>query len=156
MQKVRVLFLCTGNSARSQMAEAFLRAFGGPGYEAHSAGLKPQGIHPLTHRVMAEAGISLEGQYSKNVSEYLGKLHFSHLITVCDSAQKQCPTVFPGTGYRLHWSFEDPAGIPGTEEEKLTGFRQVRDQISRRIREWLEEQAQGAPEASPLQERNDP
>jgi arsenate reductase (thioredoxin) len=140
MRKSKVLFLCTGNSARSQMAEAFLRHLGGGRFEAYSAGLEPQGIHPYTRQVMEEVGIDLEGQHSKHVSEYMGKLHFSYLITVCASADKKCPAIFPGAGTRLHWPFEDPAGAAGTEEEKLSQFRWVRDQISRHIKAWLQEQ----------------
>jgi arsenate reductase len=137
MSKVKVLFLCTGNSARSQMAEAFLRKYGGDEFEAYSAGLEPKGISPYANRVMEEVGISLSGQYSKHVKEYMGKIHFGYLITVCDEAEKNCPTTFPGIAQRLHWSFEDPAAFVGTDEEKLAKFREVRDQIDQRIKEWL-------------------
>ncbi|MEW5718605.1 MAG: arsenate reductase ArsC [Chloroflexota bacterium] len=139
MNKIRVLFLCTGNSARSQMAEAFLRKYAADHFEAYSAGLEPKGIHPLTERVMGEIGISLAEQYSKNVTEYLGKVHFGYLITVCANAEKNCPTVFPGLGRRLHWVFDDPAAFEGTEEEKLQKFREIRDQIDRQIQNWLAE-----------------
>jgi len=137
--KTRVLFLCTGNSARSQMAEAFLRHYAGDRFEAYSAGLEPKGIHPLTVRVMEEIGVPLTGQYSKDVSEYIGKLHFGYLITVCANAEERCPTAFPGVGQRLHWAFDDPAAVEGTDEVKLAKFREIRDQIDRRIREWLEQ-----------------
>jgi arsenate reductase len=137
--KDRVLFLCTGNSARSQMAEAFLRHYAGSQFEAYSAGLEPKGINPYTVRVMEEVGIPLTGQYSKDVREYMGKLHFGYLITVCANAEERCPTTFPGVGQRMHWAFDDPAVVEGTDEEKLLKFRQVRDQIERRIREWLKE-----------------
>lgn len=137
--KTRVLFLCTGNSARSQMAEAFLRRYAGDRFEAYSAGLEPKGIHPLTVRVMEEIGIPLTGQYSKDVREYLGKLHFGYLITVCAHAEEKCPTAFPGVGQRLHWALDDPAAVEGSDEDKLAKFRQVRDQIGERIREWLEQ-----------------
>jgi len=137
--KTRVLFLCTGNSARSQMAEAFLRHYAGDRFEAYSAGLEPKGIHPLTVRVMEEIGIPLTGQYSKDVSEYMGKLHFGYLITVCANAEDRCPTTFPGVGQRLHWTLDDPAAVEGTDEIKLAKFREIRDQIDRRIREWLEQ-----------------
>lgn len=136
----RVLFLCTGNSARSQMAEAFLRKYGGEKYEAHSAGLNPKGLHPITSQVMSEIGIDVSGQRSKGVSEYLGKLLFHHLITVCDDADKNCPTSWPGISNRMHWSFEDPAAFDGSDEEKLAKFRQIRDQIEERIKGWLTEQ----------------
>ncbi len=137
MKNTRVLFLCTGNSARSQMAEAFLRKYGGEQFEAYSAGLEPKGLNPLTVRVMEEVGIDISNQRSKSVSEYLGKAHFQYLITVCDDADKNCPTVWPGVNKRLHWSFQDPAAFVGTEDEKLDKFRQVRDQIEARIRAWL-------------------
>lgn len=136
----RVLFLCTGNSARSQMAEAFLRKFGGEKYEAHSVGLEPKELHPLTIQVMNEVGIDVSGQRSKGVGEYLGKLLFQHLITVCDDADKNCPTSWPGISNRMHWSFEDPAAFDGSDEEKLAKFRQIRDQIEERIEGWLTEQ----------------
>lgn len=137
----RVLFLCTGNSARSQMAEAFLRKYGGENYEVQSAGLEPKGLHPLTIQVMNEIGIDISGKRSKGVSEYLGKVLFQYLITVCDNADKNCPTTWPGISNRLHWSFEDPAAFEGTDEEKLAKFRQIRDQIEKRVKDWLAEQA---------------
>jgi len=135
----RVLFLCTGNSARSQMAEAFLRKYGGEQFEAFSAGLEPKNIHPLTIRVMQEIGMDISNQTSKGVEMYLGKTHFQYLITVCDDAEKNCPTIFPGVNQRLHWSFEDPVRFTGTEEEKLQKFRAIRDQIEQRVKDWLEE-----------------
>jgi len=137
MSKTKVLFLCTGNSARSQMAEAFLRKYGGDEFEAYSAGLEPKAMHPYTNRVMEEVGVNLSGQYSKHVKEYMGKIHFGYLITVCDEADKNCPTAFPGVSQRINWSFEDPTAFLGTDEEKLTKFREVRDQIERTIKEWL-------------------
>jgi arsenate reductase (thioredoxin) len=133
----RVLFLCTGNSARSQMAEAFLRKVGGEAFEAHSAGLEPKGMNPLTVQVMQEVGIDVSGQKSKGVGEYLGKVLFQYLITVCDDAEKNCPSTWPGISQREHWSFEDPAAFDGTEAEKLAKFRQVRDQIETRIKAWV-------------------
>lgn len=133
----KVLFLCTGNSCRSQMAEAFLRKYGGDQFEAFSAGLQPTEINPYTYKVMAELGLDLAGQRSKGVEEFLGKTLFQYLITVCDDADKNCPTVWPGVSKRMHWSFEDPAKFEGSEEEKLQKFRAVRDQIQARIREWL-------------------
>ncbi len=132
----RVLFLCTGNSARSQMAEAFLRKYGEDRFEAHSAGLEPKGLNPLTIKVMQEAGIDVSGQKSKGVGVYLGKVLFQYLITVCDDAEKNCPSTWPGISKREHWSFEDPAALEGTDEEKLAKFRQVRDQIEIKIKEW--------------------
>ena len=141
MSKAKVLFLCTGNSARSQMAEAFLKKYGGNQFEAYSAGLEPKGIHPYTERVMEEIGVSLSGQYSKHMKEYMGKVHFGYLITVCDEAEKSCPTAFPSIFRKIHWSFEDPAAFVGTDEEKLAKFREVRDQIEQQIKIWLEGQA---------------
>src|SRR5688572_29730640 len=140
MSKQRVLFLCTGNSARSQMAEALLRRNAGDVFEVHSAGLEPKGINPLTVKVMAETGIDISHQTSKGIESYLGKTHFHYLITVCDDADQNCPTVWPGVNTRLHWSFEDPAKFEGSEEEKLAKFREVRDQVEERIRQWVVEQ----------------
>ena len=140
MSKAKVLFLCTGNSARSQMAEAFMRKHGGGQYDAYSAGTEPKSINPYTGRVMEEAGVSLSGQYSKHVKEYMGKIHFAYIITLCDEAEKSCPAIFPGMGQRLHWSFEDPGAIVGSDDEKLAKFREVRDRIERQIKEWLTEQ----------------
>ena len=137
MSKTKVLFLCKGNSARSQMAEAFLRKYGGDQYDAYSAGTEPRGINVYTERVMEEAGVRLSGQHSKHVKEYLGKIHFAYVITLCDEAEKSCPAIFPGMGQRLHWSFEDPAAIVALDDEKLAKFREVRDRIERRIKEWL-------------------
>jgi arsenate reductase len=137
MSKLKVLFLCTGNSAHSQMAEAFVRKYGDERFEAHSAGLEPKGINPFTVRVMEEVGIDISGQRSKGVSTYLGKELFQYLITVCDDADRNCPTVWPGVNQRLHWSFVDPAAFEGTDEEKLARFRQVRDQIEARVKAWL-------------------
>lgn len=139
MSKQRVLFLCTGNSARSQMAEAFLRKYAGDVLEVHSAGLEPKGINPLTVQVMQEAGIDISHQQSKGIETYLGKALFQYLITVCDDADQNCPTVWPGVNTRLHWSFEDPAKFTGTEEEKLAKFREVRDLIEQRIKAWVVE-----------------
>ena len=136
----KVLFLCTGNSARSQMAEAFLRHYAGDHFDAFSAGLEPKGIHPLTKQVMEEIGVDLDDQYSKDVRDYLGKTIFSYIITVCSNAERNCPTTFLGHSHRLHWKFEDPAALGGSDEEKLAKFREVRDQIDQRIRSWLAEQ----------------
>jgi arsenate reductase len=141
MAQTRVLFLCTGNSARSQMAEAFLRKYAGDQFEAHSAGLEPKGMNPLTIQVMDEVGMDISGYKSKGVDTYLGKVMFQYLITVCDDADKNCPTVWPGVNQRLHWSFEDPVAFVGTEEERLAKFRQVRDQIDQKIKAWIAEQA---------------
>jgi arsenate reductase len=132
----RVLFLCTGNSARSQMAEAFLRTLGGDRFESCSAGLHATGIHPLTERVMAERGIDIGGQRSKDLSEYLGRVNFGMLITVCDRATEECP-IFPGVATRLHWPLDDPVAVGGSDEERLEAFRRIRDEIERHVRELL-------------------
>lgn len=139
MAKMTVLFLCTGNSARSQMAEAFLRNYGGTRFEPYSAGLEPKEINPYTIRVMEEIGFDLNGHYAKDVMEYMGKKHFGYLITVCAHAEKHCPRIFPGVGKRLHWDIEDPAAFVGTETEKLEKFREIRDEMKARILAWMDE-----------------
>lgn len=141
MSRPRVLFLCTGNSARSQMAEAFLRAYASDHFEVHSAGLEPKGhILPEVLTVMIERGLDMEGQTSKSVREYLGKTHFAHTITVCGDAEENCPAVFLNMGKHEHWPFDDPARFQGSEEEKLEFTRQIRDQMDERILHWLNEQ----------------
>jgi arsenate reductase (thioredoxin) len=142
--KPKVLFLCTGNSARSQMAEAYLRHYAGDRYEVFSAGLNPQGINAHTVRVMEEAGVPLEGQWSKDVKEYLKRVNFGYLITVCHHAEKNCPRTFLGVSKRLHWELEDPAAFAGGEEETIARFRQVRDQIESKVRGWLADPDAGA------------
>ena len=144
MTKTRVLFLCTGNTARSQMAEAFLRAQGGDDYEAFSAGFAPREINPLTVKAMEERGFDLSGQHAKGLSDYLGKVHFGYLINMCERTERECPKTFPGMGTRLDWPFEDPVAFEGTEEERLAKFREVRDAIEVRIREWVAEHAPSA------------
>ncbi len=136
VSKTRVLFLCTGNSARSLIAEALLRKHGGDRFEVHSAGLEPKGINPYTRRVLAEVGIDMAGQSSKDLKTYLGQQHFGYLITVCSNAEERCP-VFPGVSIRLYWPFEDPAAVAGSDDEKLAAFRAARDQIEARIVEWV-------------------
>ncbi len=135
----KVLFLCTGNSARSQMAEAFLRKFGQGQFEAFSAGLEPKGLNPLTIQVMEEIDFDMSGYRSKGIQEYLGKELFQYLVTVCDDAERNCPRVWPGVNQRLHWSFEDPAAFTGTDDEKLAKFRQIRDQIRERVTAWVDQ-----------------
>ena len=129
MEKNRVLFLCTGNSARSQMAEGLLRHLAGESYEVESAGTAPKGLHPRTIEVMRELDIDVSGHTSKNLDRFLGQ-HFDHVITVCDRAQEQCP-VFPGVT-PMHWSFDDPAAVEG--DGQLDAFRRVRDEILDRVR----------------------
>jgi len=139
MLKIKVLFLCTGNSARSQMAEAILRRRAGDRFEVHSAGLEPKSINPFTLRVMEEIGYDLSDQRAKDVVEYLGKHHFGYLITVCAHAEAHCPTTFLGVSQRLHWPIEDPAAFEGSEEETLARFRQARDEVAAHIDAWLAE-----------------
>ena len=138
MMKSKGLFLCTGNSARSQMAEAFLRKYAGERFDVFSAGLEPQGINPFAGKVMEEISLDLSGHYSKDVTEFLGTTHFRYVITLCDHAESRCP-IFPGASIRLHWPFEDPAVFQGTEEQKLNKFREIRDQIRARIESWSRE-----------------
>ncbi len=137
-RKIKVLFLCTGNSARSQMAEAFLRRYGGDLFEVYSAGLEPKDINPYTLRVMGEIGLDMRDHYAKPVSQFLGRTHFGYLITVCTKAEELCP-VFPGVSQRMFWPFEDPAAYEGGDEEKLRKFREVRDQIEKKVRNWVQE-----------------
>ncbi len=127
-----MLFLCTHNSARSQMAEGFLRHLAGDRFEVHSAGTEATAVRPQAIEVMCELGIDISGQESKTLERYLGQ-PFDYVITVCDEANEACP-VFPGAIRRLHWSFEDPAQAIGGEEERLRVFRSVRKQIVERIR----------------------
>lgn len=139
MNKPRVLFLCTANSARSQMAEALFRHQAGDRFEAHSAGLEPKEINPYTRLVLEEWGLDLSAQYSKGIRTYLGKMLFAYLVTVCADAEDKCPTTFPGVAKRLHWAFDDPAALEGTHEEMLAEFRRVRDEIDARIKSWAVE-----------------
>ena len=127
----RILFVCTHNSARSQMAEGLLRALGGDRFRAFSAGTEATRVRPLAIRAMAELGIDIAGQESKTLDRYLGA-PFDAVVTVCDAAHEACP-YFPGAARRLHWSFEDPAAARGSEEEQLATYRRVRDQIRARI-----------------------
>ena len=136
-QKTSVLFLCTGNSCRSQMAEAWLCELGGERFAVYSAGLEPHGVHPLTIQVMEEAGCDMSAHRSKHLDEFIGTVDFDFLITVCGNADERCP-VFPGMGTRLHWPFEDPASFEGPQDQKLDFFRRVRDQIKQKIQIWLD------------------
>ncbi len=136
--KPKILFLCTGNSARSQMAEGFLRHYAGDKFEVHSAGIDPQGINPLAIKVMAEKGISIENQTSDGISKYLGKQHFGIVVTVCDHAEANCPRVWLDTQDRhIHWGFEDPTAFEGDQEAKLAKFREIRDVIDETMQEYL-------------------
>jgi arsenate reductase (thioredoxin) len=133
MRKKRVLILCTGNSARSQMAEGLLRADAGDRFEVESAGTKPSLVRPEAIEAMREIGIDLSGHRSKHVDEFNGQ-HFDYVLTVCDNARESCP-VFLGEAEKRHHSFEDPAAVEGEWEVRLASFRKVRDQL----RDWLRE-----------------
>jgi arsenate reductase len=133
--KKRVLILCTGNSARSQMAEGLLRHDAGDRFEVESAGTRPSHVRPEAIAVMGELGIDISGHRSKSVEEFAGR-QFDYVLTVCDHARESCP-VYPGHANRLHRAFEDPAAAEGTEEERLAAFRRVRDQIREFLRTWL-------------------
>ena len=131
-----VLILCTGNSARSQMAEGLFRQAAGDRYQVFSAGTKPTQVRPEAISVMREIGIDISGHRSKSVDEFLGQ-ELDLVITVCDSAQESCP-VFPGRTRRLHWPFEDPAAVMGSQEQRIAAFRSIRDQIWERIKLFLD------------------
>ncbi len=133
--KQRVLFICTHNSARSQMAEGLLRALGGEQFEAYSAGTEATHVRPLAMRAMTELGIDISGQQSKTLDRYLRE-PFDKVITVCDSAAEACP-IFPGAKEQIHWSFPDPSKATGSEEEQLAVYRSVRDAIRARIENEL-------------------
>jgi len=133
VKRKRVLFICTHNSARSQMAEALVEALFPDRYETYSAGTEPSGVNPYAVMVMAEIGIDIASHRSKGVDEFLGK-ELDYVVTLCDQAKQTCP-FFPGGKESLHRSFEDPAAFSGSEEEKMAVFRRVRDEI----RGWIEE-----------------
>jgi arsenate reductase len=133
--RVRVLFLCTHNSARSQMAEGLLRHLAGDRFEAHSAGTEATHVRPLAIKAMEEVGVDISGQESKTLERYLED-PFDYVITVCDDANEACP-FFPGAKNRLHWSFRDPSRAEGLGEERLAVFRSVRDRIGERIEREL-------------------
>ena len=131
----KVLFICTHNSARSQMAEGFLNHLRGESFQASSAGTEPTTVHPLAIQVMAEQGIDISGQHAKAIDALL-RARFDYVITVCDDANEACP-VFPNTRHRLHWGLPDPSRDEGTREERLVTFRSVRDAIRARVDEFL-------------------
>lgn len=133
-----VLFLCTENSSRSQMAEVLLRELAGDRFEVHSAGLSPAEVHPLTHEVLRERGFDTGGLRAKGLSEFMGKASFRFAIIVCDRAAEACPRIFPFALQTLVWPFEDPAAFQGSPRAQLVKFRQVRDQIEARLRQWLD------------------
>jgi arsenate reductase len=133
---IRVLFVCTGNSARSQISEALLRDFGGPDFAAFSAGTQPGVVNPYTIRVLDEIGIDWSGARSKSVTEFLGQ-PFDYVITVCDRARQTCP-VFPGEHNTMHWGLDDPAEVEGTDAAKLEAFRRTRTEVATRLRPFVE------------------
>jgi arsenate reductase (thioredoxin) len=135
VETIRVLFVCTHNSARSQMAEGLLRHLAGDRFEALSAGTEVSSVRPEAISVMAELGIDISGQRSKSVDEFVGQ-PFSWVITVCDRARESCP-YFPGAEQTAHWGFDDPADAQGTDEERLHVFRRVRDEIRDRLRMFI-------------------
>ncbi len=140
MSKPKVIFLCTGNSARSQMAEGLLRALAGEHFDVFSAGTEPKGsILPEVQEAMREVGIDTGLQWSKSVMEYMGKVNFGYVVTVCADAEENCPVVFLNMGTHAHWPFDDPAKFAGDEEARLISTRRVRDQIEGRLRLWLTE-----------------
>lgn len=134
-KKKRILFLCTGNSARSQMAEGWVRSLGRNDWDVWSAGIFPSYVHPLAIRAMEEIGVDISRQESKSMDEFLNE-EFDYIITLCDHAAMACPN-FPGQGKRIDWSFEDPAAAIGTIEERLAVFRRVRDEMKSKIEEFL-------------------
>ncbi len=137
MRKQRLLVLCTGNSARSQMGEGLLRREGGDRYEVFSAGTSPTQVRPEAVAVMRDIGIDISGHRSKSVDEFAGQ-PFDYVITVCDNARESCP-IFPAATQRLHWSLEDPAAVEGTETERLAAFGRIRDELRSRIQSFLSE-----------------
>lgn len=134
-RKKRLLVLCTGNSARSQMGEGLFRHAGGDGWEVFSAGTNPTQVRPEAIAVMREIGIDIGGHRSKSVDEFAGR-QFDYIVTVCDSARDKCP-VFPGAAKHMHWGLEDPAAVEGSEDVRLQAFRRIRDELRERVKSFL-------------------
>jgi len=141
MEKKRIMFICIHNSARSQMAEAFLRHLASDRFEVHSAGLEAGTLNPLVVKAMEEIGISMDGHYAKKASDYVKRgERFDYVVTVCDESNaERCPT-FPGKAVRMHWSFPDPSALQGSEEEKLAAIRPIRDEIQSKTKHWCQAQ----------------
>jgi arsenate reductase len=139
MARKKILVLCTGNSARSQMGEGLFRTEGGGRFEVFSAGIKPTSVRPEAIAVMKEIGIDISAQRSKSVDEFSGQ-SIDYVVTVCDNARDNCP-LFPAGTERLHWSLEDPAAIQGSEPERLAAFRRIRDQIHSRVKAFFRDRA---------------
>ena len=144
-RRIRILVLCTGNSARSQMGEGLFRYEGRGDCEVSSAGTKPSSVRPEAIAAMREIGIDISGHRSKSIDEFSGRA-FDFVVTVCDNARDHCP-VFPAGTARLHWSFEDPAAVEGTEDERLAAFRRIRDRIHERVRTFFRDRAESAGQA---------
>ncbi len=142
MEKIRVLFVCIHNSARSQMAETFLNAFGGDTYLAESAGLEPGALNPIVVEAMKEAGFDISKNKTKSVYDpSIEGRSYDYVITVCDeTSAERCP-VFPGKGKRFHWGFEDPSALLGDHADKLKGTRLIRDRILAKVKAWISEQS---------------
>ncbi len=136
-QPMRVLFLCTHNSSRSQMAEGLLRARGGAAYDVFSAGTEPRIVHPLAIKVMREIGIDIRGHRAKSLEEFRDQPPMDLVVTVCGEAAEACP-YFPNARRQVHWGFPDPSRVEGSEEERLAAFRHIRDLIAARIRQFLD------------------
>ncbi len=136
-QPMRVLFLCTHNSSRSQMAEGLLRARGGAAYDVFSAGTEPRIVHPLAIKVMREIGIDIRGHRAKSLEEFRNQPPMDLVVTVCGEAAEACP-YFPNARRQVHWGFPDPSRVEGSEEERLAAFRHIRDLIAARIRQFLD------------------
>jgi arsenate reductase len=134
--QIRVLILCTGNSARSQMAEGLLRHDGGDAFAVESAGLEPSFVRSEAIKAMHEIGVDISGQHSKSLDKFIGQ-PFEYVITVCDNANQNCP-IFPGAKHRIHWSVEDPASVGGSDEARLKAFRAARDDLRERLRTFIE------------------
>ena len=139
MIRPKVLFVCTENSCRSQMAEGCLRQHGGGQFEVFSAGAQPTNLNPMAVEVMKEIGIDISGQHSKDVAQFLGQ-SFQYVIRVCDKVKEKCP-VLPGAIWYLDWSFEDPAAVQGTTAEKMRAFRRVRDEIEGHVLNFIAKEA---------------
>ncbi len=150
MAKQSVLFLCTGNSARSLMAEALLRHHAADAFDVYSAGTMPRGVNPLALRVLHEIGVSTECLRSKALTEYRGKLAIRYLIVVCAGADRACPTPWPGIRERLFWRIEDPAKCEDTPDDPLERFREIRDEIDERIADWLDTHSSASAIALPI------
>lgn len=140
MEKTRVLFICVHNSARSQMAEAFLKEFAGERFEAESAGLEPGILNPLVVKAMGEVGIDISAKVTRSAYDLLRQgRRYGWVITVCDESRAESCPIFPGVSRRQHWRFPDPAAFTGSEEEKLEQVRQLRERIAAKVRDWLKE-----------------